>query len=101
MFNQVGNLKTKNGIAVKGMIIRHLILPEGLSGTGEVIKFLAENISQNIYLSLMDQYFPAYKSLEHRILYRKITLEEYNNAIEAFYAYGLHNGWIQEHIVAQ
>jgi len=101
MFNQVGNLQTKNGIAVKGMIVRHLILPGELSGTGDVMKFLAENISRDIYLSLMDQYFPAYKSLKHKILSRRITSEEYNNAIEIFYSNGLHNGWIQDHIVTQ
>lgn len=101
MFNQVGNLQTKGGVAVKGMIVRHLILPEELGGTSDVLEFLAENISREIYLSLMDQYFPAYKSLKHEILSRRITLEEYNNAIETFYANGLHNGWIQDHIVAQ
>lgn len=98
MFNQVGTLQKKDGIAVKGMIIRHLILPENLAGTGDIMKFLSENISRDIYVSLMDQYFPAYKALKHKVLSQRITSEEYNNAIESFYGNGLHNGWIQDHI---
>ena len=98
MFNQVGTLQTKDGIAVKGMIIRHLILPKNLGGTECIMKFLSEKISQDIYISLMDQYFPAYKALIHEDLSRRITSEEYNNALESFYKNGLHNGWIQNHI---
>ncbi|MFC1650286.1 radical SAM protein [Candidatus Latescibacterota bacterium] len=97
MFNQVGNLQTKNDIALKGLIVRHLILPGNLSGTGEVLKFLSENISPDIYISLMDQFFPVYKSLKHKILSKRISPDEYNNAIDIFYENGLHNGWIQDH----
>jgi len=98
MFNQVGILQTKNSIAVKGMIIRHLILPENLGGTENIMKFLSEKVSRDIYISLMDQYFPAYNALKHKALSRRITQEEYNNALEYFYRNGLHNGWIQNHI---
>ncbi|MFC1490731.1 radical SAM protein [Candidatus Latescibacterota bacterium] len=97
MFNQVGNLQIKDDIAVKGLIVRHLILPGNMSGTGEVLEFLAENISTDVYISLMDQYFPAYKSLDHNILSQRISQDEYNNAIDLFYKNGLHNGWIQDH----
>ena len=97
MFSQVGNLQTKNKNTVRGIIVRHLILPENLGGTGDVIKFLSEKISKDIYVSLMDQYFPAYNALNNKILSRKITLNEYNCAIDSFYDNGLHKGWIQEH----
>ncbi|MFC1538836.1 radical SAM protein [Candidatus Latescibacterota bacterium] len=101
MFNQVGNLQIKDDIALRGLIVRHLILPGNLSGTGEVLRFLAENISPDIYISLMDQYFPANKSLNHELLSRKITKNEYNIAIDMFYKSGLYNGWIQDHVFSE
>ena len=97
MFCQVGNLQTRNNNAVRGLIVRHLILPENLGGTGDILKFLSEKISKEIYVSLMDQYFPAYNALKHKKISRKITLEEYNNTIDSFYDNGLYKGWIQEH----
>lgn len=99
MFKQVGNLKIKKGIAVKGLIIRHLILPQELSGTESVMRFLSESISPNIYVSMMDQYFPAHKALSSETLSRRISVNEYNDAIEYFTRCGLHNGWIQEHFL--
>ena len=97
MFCQVGNLQTINSNAVRGLIARHLILPENLGGTGDIIKFLSEKISKDLYVSLMDQYFPAYNALKHKKISGKITLKEYNNAIDSFHNNGLHKGWIQEH----
>ncbi len=97
MFRQVGNLRKINEIAYEGLIVRHLILPGNLSGTGNVLKFLADEISRDVYISLMDQYFPVYKSLDHEILQKRINSDEYNEAIEMFYECGLHNGWIQDH----
>ena len=99
MLHQVGNLQTINGIAVKGLLVRHLILPDGLSGTDDVSKFLSESISPDVYVSLMDQYFPAFKTVKHEKLSRRITQEEYNDAFDSFINNGLHNGWIQEHVV--
>ncbi len=98
MYKQVGNLQVKDNISIKGMIIRHLILPENLAGTSEVMKFLSEEISKDVYISLMDQYFPAYNAIKHKALSRKLTSKEYNNALELFYLNDLHNGWIQDHI---
>jgi putative pyruvate formate lyase activating enzyme len=98
MYKQSGNLIVNKGIAVKGLIIRHLILPENYSGTCDVLKFISEKLSKDVHISLMDQYFPSYKALKHSVLSRRITLTEYNNAIESFYEKGLHNGWIQEHL---
>jgi putative pyruvate formate lyase activating enzyme len=97
MFRQVGNLSLdEHGVARRGLIVRHLVLPGGLSGTEGVMKFLAEEISQDVYISLMSQYFPAYRTREFKELNRRITSEEYDEAHEIMLRYGLENGWVQE-----
>jgi putative pyruvate formate lyase activating enzyme len=97
MFKQVGNLVLdENGVAQRGLIIRHLVLPGGLSGTDGVMKFLAEEISKDVYISLMSQYFPAYRAQEFEEIDRRITPEEYDEAYEIMQKYGLENGWVQE-----
>jgi len=97
MYRQVGNLATdEHGIAVRGLIIRHLVLPGGISGTEEIMKFLAEEVSKDVYISLMAQYFPAYKATTIPELSRKITGDEYQAAIDAMERYGLTEGWVQE-----
>jgi putative pyruvate formate lyase activating enzyme len=98
MYRQAGNLVLdKNGIAKRGLIIRHLVLPNGLSGSESIMKFLAEEISKDVYISLMSQYFPAYKATTMKELSRRITAEEYEEAYQAMQKYGLENGWVQEH----
>jgi putative pyruvate formate lyase activating enzyme len=100
MFRQVGNLVLdENGVAQRGLIIRHLVLPGGLSGTEGVMKFLAEEISKDVYISLMSQYFPAYKANENRDINRRISEKEYDEAYDIKMKYGLKNGWVQEHDV--
>jgi len=97
MFQQVGNLELdEHGIAKRGLIIRHLVLPGGLSGTEGVMKFLAEEISKDVHVSLMSQYFPAYKASEFKELSRRTTTEEYEEACRIMEQYGLENGWVQE-----
>jgi putative pyruvate formate lyase activating enzyme len=97
MFRQVGNLVVDTaGIAQRGLIVRHLVLPENLSGTEGVMKFLAEEISKDVFISLMSQYFPAYKAPQIKELSRRITEEEYDEAYEIKMKYGLKNGWVQE-----
>jgi putative pyruvate formate lyase activating enzyme len=97
MYRQVGNLvMDEDGIAKRGLIIRHLILPCGLSGTERIMKFLAEEISKDVYISLMSQYFPAYKAAEHKEINRRISEEEYDKAYDIKMRYGLKNGWVQE-----
>lgn len=98
MYRQVGILKETGGIAYRGLVIRHLILPDNLSGTENVLKSISEQLSSDIHISLMDQYFPANKANDHPILNRRITKDEYGSALDAFYNSGLHNGWIQDHI---
>lgn len=97
MYRQVGKLVLdEDGIARRGLIIRHLVLPGGLSGTGSILKFLAEEISKDVYISLMSQYFPAFKANEKKELSRRITADEYEEAYQMMQKYGLENGWVQE-----
>lgn len=81
MHRQVGDLIVEDGVAKKGLLVRHLVLPGGLAGTGEVVKFLAE-LSQDTFLNLMDQYYPYYRVYERPPLDRRITREEYYEALE-------------------
>jgi len=97
MFRQVGLLEVdENGIARRGMIVRHLVLPEGKSGSEEIFDYLAREISPDIHVSVMSQYFPAYRAVDHPELGRRITAEEFDNVVEMFYNAGLKNGYIQD-----
>ena len=99
MYRQVGEelVLDDEGIARRGLIVRHLVLPGGLAGTPKVLRWLAENLSPRVHVSLMDQYFPAHKAIGHPVLSRKVTAEEYEEALRAFDEAGLENGWRQEH----
>jgi putative pyruvate formate lyase activating enzyme len=97
MYRQVGTLIVDGGgLAKRGLIVRHLVLPGGLSGTESIMRFLSEEISKDVYISLMSQYFPAYKANEMPALSRRITGEEYEKACRIRERYGLENGWVQE-----
>jgi len=99
MYRQTGVLQLdKKGIAKKGMIIRHLILPGGLSGTDGIFRFISEELSPQTYISLMSQYFPAWKALEDDKINRRITVEEYQEAVELLDKYGLERGWMQSFV---
>lgn len=99
IYRQVGEalLLDDDGIARRGMIIRHLVLPEGLADTAGVLRWIATELSPRVHVSIMDQYFLAYKALNDPVLGRKITPQEYEAALDAFEAAGLSNGWMQEH----
>jgi putative pyruvate formate lyase activating enzyme len=91
MYRQVGDLMVDaSGVAVRGLLVRHLVLPHGLAGTESVVKFLAEEISTDTYLNIMAQYHPCYHASEHPGLSRPITDEEYAAALELARRYGLH-----------
>ncbi|MCJ7497549.1 MAG: radical SAM protein [candidate division Zixibacteria bacterium] len=90
MHRQTGVLVTdERGIAQRGLIIRHLVLPENLAGTEEVMRFISSKLSKDSYVNVMDQYHPAYKANEFPPLDRRITSEEYNSAIKTTKKYGL------------
>lgn len=82
MHRQVGDLVLgADGIAVRGLIVRHLVLPGNLAGTDHVIRFLAQDFSKNTYLNGMDQYRPAYRAHLYPELGRRITQAEYAQAV--------------------
>ena len=99
MHRQVGELALdKTGVARSGLIVRHLVLPDGLSGTRKIMRFIAREISPHTYISLMAQYFPAYQAGQFPSLSRRINREEYREALQAFKEEGLGNGWFQQDI---
>jgi putative pyruvate formate lyase activating enzyme len=83
MFRQVGDLVLDDsGIALRGLLIRHLVLPSGLAGTQEVMQFLANEISKDTYVNIMAQYYPCGDIPPGSHLYRRISKSEYNQAVE-------------------
>ena len=83
MHRQVGDLvMDESGVALRGLLLRHLVLPGGIAGTREVVRFIAEDISQNTYVNIMDQYYPCYKAFDNPPLDRRITREEFAEAIK-------------------
>jgi putative pyruvate formate lyase activating enzyme len=89
MHRQVGDLELDSrGAAVRGLMIRHLVLPGGLAGSRKVIDFVAERISRNTYLNIMDQYHPAYRAGEYRALSRRV----YRSEVEEVAAYARQRG---------
>ena len=97
MYRQVGDLKIdRNGVAVSGLLIRHLILPENLAGTDQILPWIAKNISQKTYISLMSQYFPAFQAIDYPQLSRPITRKEYREAKLIMEQCGLKSGWLQQ-----
>ncbi len=91
MYRQVGAFKESK---MSGLIVRHLIFPNKISGTQEALRFVAEELSTSVPISLMSQYFPVYKAKEMPMLNRKITKQEYENALKILESYGL-GGWYQ------
>ncbi len=83
-------------MVVKGLIIRHLILPNDLSETENVFKFIAEELSPDVHISLMSQYYPANKAYKNILIDRPLRYSEYEKAVQLLDKYGLHNGWIQK-----
>jgi len=82
MHRQVGDLiVNEEGIAVKGLLVRHLVLPNNLAGSEKIFQFLAKEISPNTFVNVMNQYYPAWKSFQYPELSRRITKEEFQEAI--------------------
>ena len=92
MYRQVGDLQLDDlGIAQTGLLIRHLVLPEGIAGTYDICKFLGEEISVDTYLNIMAQYRPCFRAFDHPELSRSITLGEYREAVKIADNFGLKN----------
>jgi putative pyruvate formate lyase activating enzyme len=90
MYRQVGDLViNEEGIAIRGLIVRHLVLPNNLAGSEKIFKFIVNEISKNTFLNIMDQYWPAYKAHQYPELSRKITEKEFQEAINLAKKFGL------------
>jgi len=97
MFKQAGELQMDGeGIAIKGMILRHLILPGHVENSKKVLKTIAESHFKHSYLSLMSQYFPAYKAVEIPEINRRLRLDEYAAVKKYALSLDFTNGWFQE-----
>ena len=97
MYRQVGQpILDKNGIITKGLMIRHLVLPNNIENSKKILKWIKENLDNNIYVSIMAQYFPTYKAKETDDLNRKLTNKEYEEIENYLYDLNLENGYIQE-----
>ncbi len=97
MHRQVGIAEMDNeGIIKRGVIIRHLVLPNNISGMDKVMQFITEEISKDTYISLMSQYLPYFKASSFKEISRGLTEREYEEAKQIMEKYGLSNGWIQE-----
>lgn len=97
MYNQVGSAQfDENGIIKKGMIIRQLILPNHVQNSKNILKWIKENMPQDVYVSVMAQYFPTYKAKEDDLLNRKITIKEYRAVENYLYSLELENGYMQD-----
>ncbi len=99
MYRQVGPLVTdEEGIALRGLIVRHLVLPGGISGSQEVFRFISQEVGSDVPVSLMDQYFPCYRAASYPEVNRAITATEYHEALWTLEQEGLKRGWMQEHV---
>jgi len=97
MYRQVGNLvMDEDGLALKGLIVRHLVLPGGVAGSEESLAWLAAEVSPQVTVSVMSQYSPAHRAARVPALARTLRDSEYSEVLETLYSLGLENGWVQE-----
>ncbi len=97
MIKQVGTPNfDERGIIKKGVIIRHLVLPNNIENSKKVLRWIEKNLPQSVYISVMAQYFPTYKAKEFNELNRKINKEEWNKIEKYIEELGIENGYIQE-----
>ena len=97
MYRQVGRpILNEKGVMQKGLMVRHLILPNNIENSRKCLKWLKENFNDKIYISLMAQYFPTYKAKEISEINRKLTPKEYEEIENYLYDLDIENGYIQE-----
>ena len=95
MFRQVGNLKINRDIAVRGLMIRLLVLPGEISGTPDTLEFISREIGKEAHLSVMSQYYPAYKAMDYKELSHRIDERDYDAVLDRVRELDLQKGWIQ------
>lgn len=97
MYKQVGEpIFDENGIIKKGVIIRHLILPNHIQNTEHILKWIKDTFDNKVYVSVMAQYFPTYKAKNDDKLNRKISTKEYKKVENYMYLLGIENGYMQD-----
>jgi putative pyruvate formate lyase activating enzyme len=97
MYRQVGELVLdEGGLARKGLIVRHLVLPNQLAGSEESLTWLAEEVSPAVTVSIMSQYYPSHRALRIPALSRTLTTAEYAGVLRLVERLGMENGWVQE-----
>ncbi len=97
MYRQVEPAEfTDDGLIKRGLIIRHLVLPNQVCATEKIMKFIAEELSEGVYLSLMSQYLPYHKASGNPKINRRLKAGEYAEAKQILARYHLLNGWVQE-----
>lgn len=97
MIKQVGSVVLdENGIIQKGVIVRHLVLPNHIQNSKHILKWLKSNVDDTAYVSVMAQYFPTYKAKEDKYIYRKLNKKEYQEIENYLYLLEFKNGFIQE-----
>ena len=97
MYNQVGKtLLAERGIIKKGLMIRHLVLPNNIENSKKILKWIKENINDDVYINVMAQYFPTYKAKEDEKLNRKLTQNEFKEIENFVYELDIKNGYMQE-----
>jgi len=90
MHRQVGDLVVDpDGLAIRGLLIRHLVLPNNLAGSAQIMKFIAQEISTNTYVNIMDQYYPSYRAKAFPMINRRIHPEEFTAAVKSAQEVGL------------
>ena len=97
MHRQVGDLVVdESGLAQRGLIVRHLILPNGLAGSEESLSWLVRELSPRVTLSVMSQYIPVHRAARIPLLSRTISVDEYGTVVRLLDDLGVENGWVQE-----
>lgn len=97
MYKQVGSPEfDQNENIIKGLMIRHLVLPNNIENSKNVLKWIKENIDENVYINIMAQYFPSYKAKEIEELNRKLNKKEYEEIENFVYGLNIKNGYMQE-----
>jgi putative pyruvate formate lyase activating enzyme len=96
MKRQVGVLTIKNGIATRGLLIRHLVLPGNLAGSDKIIEWIRDNLGADTFISLMSQYYPVHKAGQYPMMNRRIKHEEYDRLTDLLVKEGFKNVFIQK-----
>ncbi|KPK71537.1 radical SAM protein [candidate division TA06 bacterium SM1_40] len=93
MHRQVGDLEIVSGIAERGLLVRHLVMPNEVASTQQVVEFIADRLSKKTYVNIMEQYRPCYRAREFPLISRRLTMQEYDDARRMAERAGLHRGF--------